>query len=329
MSIIYDKCIESYKDGNRLIGPLLGATVLQIIETNLDVEVTSSVTQFEAIKAGYDSFEPDLIFPFMNLMFEVNALGIAPKFSNDEPDFSLPQLSDIAKINILESREVISYLEVLKMMGKELPKSVYKAAYLTAPFTLATIIAGSDWVKKQITDSSPDLPDLVEFCLNIQKQIIDKIMKLDIDAIFLLDPYAGMLEVIDFATCAGKPIEKLTDYIHNFGKDSLLHICGRAAKHLPDMVSTGVDGLSLDSPEMGVEFQKLITQIPENIILIGNINPTGKMQSDKPDLVFAEVQELVLKMRTHPNFILSTGCDLPLETPLANIEMFMKAGRSR
>lgn len=32
-------------------------------------------------------------------------------------------------------------------------------------------------------------------------------------------------------------------------------------------------------------------------------------------------------MRAYPNFVLSTGCDLPPETPLANIQAFMEAGR--
>jgi uroporphyrinogen decarboxylase len=32
-------------------------------------------------------------------------------------------------------------------------------------------------------------------------------------------------------------------------------------------------------------------------------------------------------MKAIKNFILSSGCDLPIGTPLENIEAFMKAGR--
>jgi len=39
------------------------------------------------------------------------------------------------------------------------------------------------------------------------------------------------------------------------------------------------------------------------------------------------VCDLLVRMAPYPNFILSTGCDLPQETPLSNIAAFMQAGR--
>jgi len=41
-----------------------------------------------------------------------------------------------------------------------------------------------------------------------------------------------------------------------------------------------------------------------------------------------EVEALLAQMAPYPNFILGTGCDLPAETPLENIEAFIAAGRA-
>ena len=41
----------------------------------------------------------------------------------------------------------------------------------------------------------------------------------------------------------------------------------------------------------------------------------------------AETTELMKQMEFYPNFVLSTGCDMPQETPLENIHAFMRAGR--
>ena len=38
-----------------------------------------------------------------------------------------------------------------------------------------------------------------------------------------------------------------------------------------------------------------------------------------------EVIELLEKMKDYPNFVLSSGCDTPPHTPLANIDAFFKA----
>ena len=43
--------------------------------------------------------------------------------------------------------------------------------------------------------------------------------------------------------------------------------------------------------------------------------------------VEAEASELLKRMAPYPNFVLSTGCDMPQETPLENIHAFMRAGR--
>ena len=58
-------------------------------------------------------------------------------------------------------------------------------------------------------------------------------------------------------------------------------------------------------------------------------------QTFQPDVIFplvdlsveAEVTELLRNMEPFGNFVLSTGCDLPQETPLENIHTFTRAGR--
>jgi uroporphyrinogen decarboxylase len=68
--------------------------------------------------------------------------------------------------------------------------------------------------------------------------------------------------------------------------------------------------------------------VPQDVVLIGNINPTRTILRGKPSDVEKEVTELLTVMNSHPNFILSTGCDLPQETPIENIHAFMNAGKN-
>jgi uroporphyrinogen decarboxylase len=94
------------------------------------------------------------------------------------------------------------------------------------------------------------------------------------------------------------------------------------------MVEAGVDGLSLDSAEAGVDLPQAAEKAPEDVVLIGNLSPTGTLLNGTPDAVREEVRALLEAMAPYPNFVLSTGCDLPPETPLENIEAFMEAGRA-
>jgi uroporphyrinogen decarboxylase len=99
-----------------------------------------------------------------------------------------------------------------------------------------------------------------------------------------------------------------------------MHLVGR-------MAESGVDAVSLDSPAAGVDLAAVARSLPSEVVIMGNVNPTGALFSGRPPDVEKEVAELLRSMDPYPNFVLSTGCDLPQETPLENIHAFMRAGR--
>jgi uroporphyrinogen decarboxylase len=93
------------------------------------------------------------------------------------------------------------------------------------------------------------------------------------------------------------------------------------------MIESQVDAISLDSPEAGVILPEVAKNMKTNTIIIGNINPAGTILTGSPQQVKEEVNELLHSMDFYPNFVLSTGCDLPQEVPFENIEAFMETGR--
>jgi len=62
-------------------------------------------------------------------------------------------------------------------------------------------------------------------------------------------------------------------------------------------------------------------------VLIGNVDPVGVMLNGSADEVANAVRKLLDEMSDVENFMLSTGCDLPYETPHENIDAFMSEGR--
>ena len=66
----------------------------------------------------------------------------------------------------------------------------------------------------------------------------------------------------------------------------------------------------------------------EDVFLIGNIDPVKVFLQSNEEEVERETAKLLEKMKAVPNFILSSGCDIPLETPPENISAFFRAGRN-
>ncbi len=94
------------------------------------------------------------------------------------------------------------------------------------------------------------------------------------------------------------------------------------------MTESGVDALSLDSPETVVDLKITAQKVSEQIILMRNINPTGTIFSGTTEKVEEEVIGLLERIKPFKNYILRIGYDLPQNTPAENIKAFMSADRN-
>ena len=104
----------------------------------------------------------------------------------------------------------------------------------------------------------------------------------------------------------------------------LLRVCGNTQHLVELMCNSGAVGLSLDSK---VDFNEIKNNIPKKLYLMGNLDPVSVFLHSSPGKVAEVTSDLCDMMQGNENFILSSGCDIPLDTPLENITAFMNAAR--
>jgi uroporphyrinogen decarboxylase len=85
------------------------------------------------------------------------------------------------------------------------------------------------------------------------------------------------------------------------------------------MISTGARGLHFGNR---VDMKEVLTEVPSNIIVFGNLDPVGVFKSSTPAQVAGETRKLLELTRDFPNFVLSSGCDIPPGVSLDNINAF-------
>lgn len=101
---------------------------------------------------------------------------------------------------------------------------------------------------------------------------------------------------------------------HNCGNNTILTIdsilrTGAAAYHFGNAIS----------------MKEMLTKIPDDILVMGNIDPSGVFLNGTPESVRQETLSLLKDCAAHPNFVISSGCDIPPETPWENIHAFFDA----
>jgi uroporphyrinogen decarboxylase len=69
----------------------------------------------------------------------------------------------------------------------------------------------------------------------------------------------------------------------------------------------------------------ILARVPSDIVVMGNIDPVHVLRMSKPDEVREATLSLLSACAKYPNFVLSSGCDIPPLTPWENIDAFFAA----
>jgi uroporphyrinogen decarboxylase len=324
---------KAYNEKRRLIVPLIGFPGLNLTGCTIKLAQQNYGEHFRVIKALAEYFKPDAIFPLMDLSVEANALGRYTVFPKAESatvlkdELSVHDVKTAERINISFDTRLLGYVETLKMMSIGLPPSILRGAYVTGPYTLAALLMGADEAATATVLRPDELHEICELTTIKIQEYVRLLITSGAQLICILEPSAVMLGPEQFEQFSGKYVHKINESCRYTGVSTVYHICGNSMHLVEKMCESGVDALSLDSPETGIDLPAAASRVPKNVAVVGNISPTGSILNGSIKEVENDVINLLKSMEAYPNFILSTGCDLPQEVPLENIRTFMKVGR--
>ncbi|MBN1951905.1 MAG: uroporphyrinogen decarboxylase family protein [Bacteroidales bacterium] len=325
---------ESYREGRRLVCPLIGFPGLQMTNSTIKLAQQNYGEHYKVLRALVEKYQPDLVFPLMDLSVEANALGAYTIFPKEDSatvlkdGFSADDLEKHSRINIASDTRLLGYVETVRLANISFPEQIVKGAYVTGPFSLIGLLMGAEEAAIAAIMDPDTLLRLCEFAVERILEYIRLLIGAGAQVICVLEPTAVMLGPEEFERFSAAFIRHIVSSYKYTGVSIVYHTCGNTMHLIEQMVGAQVDALSLDSPEVGVALPEVAKRIRGNTILMGNINPTGAILTGKPEDVHAEVTGLLRSMDDCENFVLSTGCDLPQEVPVENIQAFMDAGRS-
>lgn len=313
----------------KMVVPLLGAPGTKLTNTTLKQNLTNANVQFETLYELYKKFKPDAILPFMDLTVEADALGIELKFpENDNPAVKTHPIKTKEDLKNLKKNfngvggRMNVFIDVVKKMAKGLPTEVANYAYVIGPFTLVGEMMGVTDASMETVKNPELVKELLDFSVEIISEYSNALFNAGADAVVVLEPTAMLLSPKSYTENSLKPFKTILKNVDN--KPLILHICGNTNHLVEGMCKSDAVGLSLDAP---MNFKELSEKVPKNIKLIGNVDPVRVLLQGTSEEVEKYTREFINTMDGVENFVLSTGCDLALETPLENIEAFMKVGR--
>lgn len=311
----------------RLVAPLMGFPGAKLTRSTIRQNEFNSDLHYRTIRMLVERYRPDVAFFMMDLSIEAGAIGLPVSYPLNEsptveqhPVRSVEDLEAFRVLDPMADARLKSFVETLGRLAEH--DDVTTAAYVTGPFTLAGLMMGAT----DVAIATLDDPELVDELVTFAEGVITPYAKLLVDAgasvVAILEPTATFLSPRAFQRFSGSVVQRIAGQLDAV---TVLHICGDTTHLLSAMAATGVDGLSLDGP---VDFAAAAQVVPPETVLIGNVDPVRVMVEMDPDGIWEATTKLLTSMEPFENFFLSTGCDLPPETPHENIAAFMEAARA-
>jgi len=139
------------------------------------------------------------------------------------------------------------------------------------------------------------------------------------NGVVMAEPAAGLISPKQCDEFSSHYVRRMVEAVQDDNFFVILHNCGDTAMLVNSMVSTGAAGLHFGNV---VSLPEVAKQIPRDQLVFGNIEPAGVFCLGSPEQMESQVRSLLNDMEGFDNFVLSSGCDVPPGSPLANIDAF-------
>ncbi|MBE6635178.1 MAG: methyltransferase [Ruminococcaceae bacterium] len=302
---------------------LLGITVKELI--------SDSALQARGMKLIADRTDALASVSFMDLSVEAECFGADIVISDDEvPTVNGRIVNDMDDAEALKIPDVGSgrtqvYINaVAKACEKITDRPVF--AGMIGPYSLAARLLD---VSEIMMDCYDD-PDMVHIVLKKVTAFLIEYAKayksIGADGIVIAEPVAGLLSPALEEEFSSPYIKKIVDAVQDDKFIVIYHNCGNNVPMMLDSIlSTGSSAYHFGN---AVDMDKdIIAKVPSDVLVMGNLDPAGLLCMGTPEMVKAETLGLLEKCAKYPNFVLSSGCDIPPMTPWENISAFFDANK--
>jgi len=319
-----ETAFQNRPPGRVPVVPLVGLVSSRLSNYSLKELVHDADKQIESQLGMLENFGYDGVITCMDLTVEAEMLGADVEFKDAEfpyvkqhPFGNAEGIYDLAFEDIESSRLGV-FIDSIRGLADAVGETHLVSSYVIGPFTLAGHLIGMNGLMELTIEDPDTAKEIVSHCEKILRPYIEAQIQAGSHNVIVLEPTAStsIISPRFFEMYALQNLQKINTMIHEKESLATLHICGHTTPILELMVRTRADALSLDS---AVSLNVARERIDPKATIIGNVD-TSTMLTGTPDEVAQESMQCIEDTNaTEGGFILSTGCDVPIEIPLENL----------
>ncbi len=195
--------------------------------------------------------------------------------------------------------------------------------WIEGPCAEAADLRGINRLMTDFYDDPAFVRDLFDFVLALELEFARAQVDAGVDLIGVGDAAASLVGPQIYDEFVRPYEQKMVNGLRAMGTKVRLHICGNIRRILPGIGTLGCDMVDIDSM---VPLSQARQEMGAKVVLAGNIDPVKTLRNGTPESIAAAIGQC--HRQAGPRYIVAAGCEVPRDTPEANLRALTAYARS-
>lgn len=319
---------DAARPGHKKALPILAFPAALKLGVTVETLVKSAELQAKAMEIIARETDTVAAVSLMDLSVEAETFGAKVRFTENEVPAIIGQLitneDEANELNVpdLTAGRAQICIEAVRTAKQNITDKPVLAGMI-GPYSLAGRLCDVTEIMYLCFDE----PEAVHTVLDKTTQYLIKygqaMKTAGADGIMMAEPLAGILSP-DMAEEFSMPyVKRVIDALQDEDFAVIYHNCGNS---VPQMLE-GIYALGAAAYHFGnaVDMEEILKATPSYILVMGNIDPAGQFAAGTVDSITASTRTLLDECGSYPNFVPSSGCDIPAHAKWENIAAFFAA----
>lgn len=310
--------------------PVLSFPAIQMMDITVKELISSSDLQAKGMKLVSERVDAAASVSLMDLSLEAECFGSTIRFSDDEVPtvigsvVSSEEEAEALKVPKIGAGRTAIYIEAIEKAVKLIEDRPVLAGVI-GPFSLA----GRLMDVSEAMIYCYDEPDMVHTVLEKVTQFIIKYIleykRVGANGVVVAEPLAGLLSPSLAEEFSADYMKKIVDAVQDEEFIVVYHNCGNCTiQQIDSIVNIGAPILHFGN---AINMEEMMSHIPANVMAAGNVDPASQFRNGTVESIKESTKATMEACCKYPNFIISSGCDIPPMSKWENIEAFFEAAR--
>lgn len=308
--------------------PILSFPSVSLMGVSVRELIGSSDLQAEGMTLIARRTDSAAAVSLMDLSVEAECFGAAVRFSDSEvPTVAGRLIHDPEEAEALAVPEVGAarsgiYIDAVAKAAKQIQDRPVFAGMI-GPFSLAARLLDVTEVMFDCYDEPEMVHTVLEKATAFLIDYAKAYKTVGANGILLAEPVAGLLSPAMEAEFSAPYVKRIVDAVQDDRFLLIYHNCGdNTPAMVKSILSTGSAAYHFGN---SIDMAAMLGKFPANVPVMGNVDPAAQFRLGTPDSVRNATLGVMEKCCGYPNFIISSGCDIPPATPWENVDAFFNA----